>query len=123
MSGTIYCGKLNILPKEYGRFGTRNECFKKGIQIGMNIENDNSNLYSVPLNSSLPLNRSILLQKHRINKYDHILRIFFAFLLSITLLYTLFSMFKKLSVPFTINILIIVVIGILFIILFVYFKI
>lgn len=76
----------------------------------------NSTIQSVPLHKAL-------LAQGKVSKYDHILRIFFAFLLSITMLFTIYSILKKLNLPFAIIIIILVIIGILFIVLFVYLKI
>jgi hypothetical protein len=208
MQNKMYCGDNDILPDGYTSFGSRYNCLRRGVGVGLSISKTRSqpkyssvdqldlkhlknsvprpnlhlyekdsfnqpNLHTIkettegqpnylgttgiepiagvfpvegenihkiyrvehdipdiPMNTDsaidkqnttivIPANHKLL----KVSKYDHILRIFFAFLLSITLLYTIFSILKKLNIPLFINLLIVCMIGILFIVLFVYLQI
>lgn len=64
--GKVYCGDKQ-LPSGYERAGTRNECFKKGVGVGMNIK---PAVPTRPLNQLTIRELGQLASKHKISGYS-----------------------------------------------------
>jgi hypothetical protein len=44
----VYCGKKNVLPAGYDRFGSNSQCFQKGIGVGKRINSNTGNIEYFP---------------------------------------------------------------------------